>query len=252
MFFLNIMNKYIYWILSLIFWGIAFQSHAQAVKGALIGGVNFTQVDGDEIYGFKRVGANVGGAAIIPFTDMWSLTVETIFSMEGSRQKGASGLWNDGWLEDSLKVNPYNDSTWFRVNGAYNLHLDYVRVPIVVHYNDRNLSLGAGFQYGRLVRIKEKEQDIYNTTVKAEEAYKNNDLSILADIKYRIYGGLFFNARYSYSLISIRDRTFYSIVDPGVTLNRKQYNNTITIRLMWVINDRGESLKSQKKDKYSF
>jgi len=249
------MNKYIYWILSLIFLGIAFQSHAQAVKGALIGGVNFTQVDGDEIYGFKRVGANVGGAAIIPFTDKWSLTVETIFSMEGSRQKKLKrndGVV-DGWIEDTLHINPYNDSTWFCVNGAYNLHLDYVRVPILVHYNDRNLSLGAGFQYGRLVRIKEQEQGMYNTTAKAEEAYKNNDLSILADIKYRIYGGLFFNARYSYSLISIRDREFhYSIYNPAETFSRKQYHNTITIRLMWVINDRGESLKSQKKDKYSF
>ena len=247
------MNKHIYWILSLIFLGLGFQSHAQAVKGALIGGVNFTQVNGDAVYGFKRVGANVGGAAIIPFTDMWSLTVETIFSMEGSRQKGfADGKWyynND--TTKQLYPPPYNADSFF-INKAYNLHLDYVRVPIVVHYNDRNLSLGAGFQYGRLIRIKEQEQDIYNTTAKAEEAYKNNDFSILADIKYRIYGGLFFNFRYSYSLVSIRDRKFYDTEDPTTTLNRGQYHNTITVRLMWVINDRGESLKSQKQGKYSF
>jgi len=247
------MKKYIYWILLLVFVVMAFQSHAQAVKGALIGGMNFTQVDGDAIYGYKRIGANVGAAAIIPFTDMWSLTLETIFSMEGSYQKGVA---NGGWKynNDSLKQlypEPYNADSFF-LNKSYNLHLDYVRVPIVMHYNDRNLSLGAGFQYGRLVRIKEIEQDIYNTTAKAEEAYKNNDFSILADVKYRIYNGLFFNFRFSYSLLSIRDRTFYRTDDPGVTLDRKQYHNTLTFRLMWVINDDGSALDSQKRRKYEF
>jgi len=241
------MKKYIYWILLLLS-GTAFQSHAQAVKGALIGGVNLSQVDGDEIYGFNRVGANVGAAAIIPFTDMWSLTLETIFSMEGSRQKGVEGEWKEG----SDKYPPPYDTGWFYINGAYDLHLDYVRVPIVFHYNDRNLGLGAGFQYGRLVRVKEQEQDIYNTTQKAEEAYRNNDFSILADIKYRIYGGLFINFRYSYSLLSIRDRTFYNVDYPDITFNRKQHHNTMTFRLMWVINDRGSSLESQKREQRAF
>ena len=243
------MNRFTYWIALLILLGTAFHSPAQAVKGALIGGVNFTQVDGDEVYGYKRIGANVGAAAIIPFTDMWSLTLETLFSMEGARQKGvAVGTWNEG---SDLYPPPYNVDSFY-INGAYDLHLDYVRVPIVFHYNDRNLALGAGFQYGRLVRITEKEQGMYNTTAKAEEAYKNNDFSILADVKYRIYAGLFFNFRYSYSLISIRDRTFYSIIDPEITKNRNQYHNTITVRLMWVVNDRGSSLKSQKKVQRAF
>ena len=238
--------KYIYRILLLIIFGIAFQSQAQVIKGAIIGGVNLTQVDGDEVYGYKRVGANVGAAAIIPFTDMWSITLETIFSMEGSRQKGVEGEWKKG---SENYPPPYNADSFY-LNGAYSLHLDYVRVPIVMHYNDRNLALGAGFQYGRLVKISEQEQDIYNTTPKAEEAYKNNDLSILADLKYRIYRGLFFNFRYSYSLISIRNRPFQSVFDPEVTWTRKQYHNTLTFRLMWVINDRGNSLESQRKERH--
>jgi len=244
------MNRFTYWIVLSFFLGTAFQSPAQAVKGALIGGVNFTQVDGDEVYGYKRIGANVGAAAIIPFTDMWSLTLETLFSMEGSREKGVA---DDGWEMGSDRYPPPYDADSFYYNGAYDLHLDYVRVPIVFHYNDRNLGLGAGLQYGRLVRIKEQEQDIYNTTQYAEEAYKNYDLSILADVKYRIYAGLFFNLRYSYSLLSIRERTFYSIdLNSEYTKTRNQRHNTITVRLMWVINDRGSSLQSQKKEQRAF
>jgi len=240
------MNKYI-WTILLFLVSIVSQTNAQVVKGALIGGVNLTQIDGDEMYGYKRAGANVGAAAIIPFTEMWSLTLETLFSMEGSRQKGGKGMW----LHDN-PYNPYNETDSFYINGAYDLHLDYVRIPLVMHYNDRNLALGAGFQYGRLVRIKEMEQDRFNTTPKAEEAYNNNDFSILADVKYRIYGGLFFNFRFSYSLISIRNRPFYSTKDPEITWNRNQYHNTLTFRLMWVINDKSNSLKQQRKEKNVF
>ncbi|MDD5508213.1 MAG: hypothetical protein PHD25_07755, partial [Bacteroidales bacterium] len=60
---------------------------AQFIKGAVIGGVNLSQVDGDEVYGFKKFGANVGAAAIIPFTDHWEVSIETIFSKKGSHQR---------------------------------------------------------------------------------------------------------------------------------------------------------------------
>jgi hypothetical protein len=126
-----------------------------------------------------------------------------------------------------------------------------VRIPIVAHYNDRNLALGAGFQYGRLVRVSEIEQDIYNTTPIAEKAYKNNDLSILADVKYRIYKGLFINAHFSYSLIPIRTRTFYYLETP-ISFTKRQYHNTLTFRLMWVINDKGKSIKDIKREKGTF
>ncbi|MCL2511950.1 MAG: PorT family protein [Bacteroidales bacterium] len=242
------MKKYIYWILLLVFGVMSFQSHAQIVKGALIGGINLTQIDGDEIFGYKRIGANVGAAAIIPFTDIWSLTLETIFSMEGSRQVGPQGNWMNG---SNLYPPPYNAPRIY-INGSYDLHLDYVRVPLIMHYNDRNLALGAGFQYGRLVKVSEWEQVIYNTTKTAEEAYSNNDYSILADMKYRIYGGLFLNFRFSYSMFSIRERTFYRTDIIGATIDRKQYHNTLTFRLMWVINDDGGALDSQKRRKYEF
>ena len=246
------MNKYIFRIVLLSFLGaIALQSNAQVVKGALIGGINLTQVDGDECLGYKRLGANVGAAAILPFTDMWSLTLETIFSMEGSRKQGVEGMWEYNDNPAIPRPLPPYDADSFYLNGAYNLHLDYVRIPLVAHYNDRNLSLGAGFQYGRLIRVKELEQDTYNTTYIAEEAYKNNDFSILADVKYRIYGGLFANFRFSYSLLSIRTRTFHNI-QTGYEWDRHQYHNTLTFRLMWVINDNGISLKSQRKAKPAF
>ncbi|MFA4863775.1 MAG: hypothetical protein WC605_08400, partial [Bacteroidales bacterium] len=39
---------------------------AQRFKGAVMGGMNLSQVDGDEVYGYKRVGGHFGLAAILP------------------------------------------------------------------------------------------------------------------------------------------------------------------------------------------
>ena len=52
--------------LILLLSGYFFNLKAQVIKGALIAGFNMTQVDGDEVYGFKKIGFNVGAAAIIP------------------------------------------------------------------------------------------------------------------------------------------------------------------------------------------
>lgn len=231
-----------------------FSLDAQVIKGGLIFGGNLSQVDGDEVYGFKRIGFNVGATAIVPFTEKWSLSIETIFSQEGAYQKGS------GSFTDSLPVSSLTDTCVFgaRITDAYNLRLNYVRIPILFHYNDRRLSLGVGFQYGRLVNSKENNRiEPQNPDFVLPELYQlsdfsqKNDFSILADVKFRIWKGLYFNARYSYSLVSIRTENFvyYDVNTRELsTDSRKQYNNTITLRLMWIFNDKGGTLKKQGKE----
>ena len=239
-----------YFYLSFVFFiSLGLSSQAQVIKGAVFGGLNLTQVEGDEVFGFKRPGAHVGAAAILPFTDRWSLTLETLYSMEGAFQRATQ---DEQWVETMVdpvtgeRLNPYNEDR-FMINGAYNLHLNYVRIPLIFHYNDRALALGVGFQYGRLVGVKEVEQHIYDMTSVADTAYKKNDYNVLVDARVRLYKGLFFNVRWSYSLANIRERTFYNIYSTE-TFNRKQFNHALTFRLMWIINDGKKSLKTQGKE----
>lgn len=222
---------------------------AQVVKGGVILGGNLSQVDGDEVYGFNRIGFNLGATAVVPFTEKWSLALETIFSQEGAYQK-PTGLIENYTLYD---IDPNTGDTlgtrFINITGGYNLRLGYVRIPLLVHFTDRRLSLGLGAQYGRLVYVNEVEQgglkDFpgYNTTDSLP--FRKNDLSVLADVKVKIWKGLYINARYSYSLFSIRERTFYNTKDPSKPWERKQYNNTITLRLMWLFNDKSQTLKKQ-------
>jgi hypothetical protein len=206
---------------------------SQRIMGALSAGVNLSQVDGDEVYGFKKVGLNIGPSVIIPFgkDKKWSVTLELLFSQLGSRQKSEYAPTDT--VQDSIHAGFYD---------GYRLSLTYVQIPVIVHFTDkRRIAGGIGFQYGQLVGVTEYEdyndnRGFVRTTTTLQGPYTLADLQVLADVRVRLYRGLWFNVRYSYSLLPIRTRVF---VNPfyGDTWIRKQYNNVISLRLVYIFND---------------
>ncbi len=208
-------------------------ARAQVFKGMLIGGFNLTQVDGDEVYGFDRIGANIGAGVFVPVDKNWGFSMETLFTMKGSYQ-------GDQYLT--------TDSAGNRLTGAYDLRLNYVEIPLLAHYTDRDrLTVGVGLSYARLVGVTEKEHGklISSTTVK-DGPYKTSDYSVLADLRLKLYKSILLNVRYSYSLAKIRTRDFYNIHGEFLR-TREQYNNTISVRFIWMFNDLGLTLSNVKK-----
>ncbi|HZX63461.1 MAG TPA: outer membrane beta-barrel protein [Bacteroidales bacterium] len=208
------------------------RSFSQHILGAVSAGINLSQVDGDEVYGFKKVGFIGGPSVIIPFgkDKKWSVTLELLFSQQGSRQKSVYPVSN---TIDSARAGFYD---------GYRLSLNYVQIPVIVHFTDKRfLAGGLGFQYGQLVGVTEYED--YNdnrgfarSTTTLQGPYTRADIQALADVRIRIYRGFWFNVRYSYSILPIRTREF---VNPffGNTWLRKQYNNVISLRLVYIFND---------------
>jgi hypothetical protein len=197
--------------------------YAQQVQGAVIGGLNLSQVDGDEIFGFNKLGANVGLAAVVPLGKNFNFSLETIFSQKGSYQ---GKQYNDV------------DSAGNVTTGEYNLTLNYLEVPFLVFYNDKDvIAGGAGLSYARLVGVNEYEhgRKIETTTVN-NGPYSRNDFSILGDVRFRIYKKIKVNIRYAYSLSKIRTREFENLL--GETWERKQYNNSISLRLIYMFNEK--------------
>nr|NQU92359.1 PorT family protein [Bacteroidota bacterium] len=197
---------------------------AQRVMGAVIGGVNATNVQGDDVYGFKKFGMNVGVAAIVPVAEKWSFSLETTYSQKGSyHKKGGRGM------DYSIK-HDYNQ---------YKLVLNYLEVPVLFHFEDkRYLKAGTGFSYGRLIEVKEWE-DGYRvaTTTLNDGPYDLNDFSWLFDVQVPIYRQLKINARYSFSMIKIRERE-YENVSPTEEKVRKQYNQVLSLRVVWIFNEK--------------
>ena len=121
--------------------------------------------------------------------------------------------------------------------------MNYIEVPFLVYFSDKQInSLGIGLSYGRLVKVKEYEhgkETPVNLGYTGEDKYNVNDWCFLADVKFRIHERLKLGFRYQYSLKPIRTRDFNLINgEPDLEWQDvKQFNNSITARLIYVINE---------------
>lgn len=195
---------------------------SQVIQGALLGGFNLSQVDGDEVYGFHKFGWNAGAAAIIPFREKWSASIETLYNQKGSYQR-----------------TQFNDS----LSGEYRLQLNYLDIPVLIHFTDKDIiTIGSGFSWGRLVEVREWEHGkrVESTTILGP--YSRNDVNILADIRFRLQKRFHFNLRYAYSLGKIRTREF-----PKVNTTRDQFNNTLTFRIIYIFNEDIPEAREKKR-----
>jgi hypothetical protein len=199
------------------------RARSQEVQAAVIAGLNMSQVDGDEVYGFYKPGLNMGLSAIVPVGRHFNFALETLFNQKGAFQ-------GDQYYSTDSAGNVFT--------GAYNLRLNYLEVPVLFFFNDKDVIMaGGGFSYGRLVGIKEEEhrQRIITTTLNSG-TYNRDDFNIMADIRFRVYKKFQFNARYAYSLLKIRTRGFESFI--GETWERNQYNNLLSFRFIYMINEK--------------
>jgi hypothetical protein len=192
---------------------------AQVIQGAIAFGGNLSQVDGDEVVGFRKIGFNTAAIAIIPIKEKWSLSLEASFSQKGAYQKYPRE-------DDPTKSLPY-----------YNLRLNYAEVPVIIHFTDKEfLTIGLGLSYGRLVGVKEHEWNIQTPVTLDGGEYYRGDINGLVDVRIPIYKRLQFNFRYAYSFAKIRKRTYTSI--SGDSWTRNQYNNILTFRIYYIFNER--------------
>lgn len=196
---------------------------SQNIRGGLITGFNMSQVDGDEVYGYHKYGLNTGAFAIIPLYNKFSFSLEILYNQKGSYQRP--------WLPDDT------------VNGAYKLILNYLDVPFLIHFEDKEvIKFGTGFSWGRLVEFKEWEHEQRISWDTPNGPYKRSDINFLFDVQLRLIQGLSFDMRYSYSVAKLRTRTFLT----GET--RKQFNNMISLRLVYVFKDKPMPKSKKNKD----
>ncbi|MBP7273158.1 MAG: PorT family protein [Saprospiraceae bacterium] len=159
---------------SLVFILVTFfvvQLSAQTFGAGIHLGFNASQIDGDDSYGFNRLGLAAGISGIIHITERSGIATEILFSQRGSRNK---------LLPDNANV----------VGGV---GLNYVEVPVYytiddwkVTDDDENdfykMQFGVGLSYGRLMNHK-IENDFINTEV--ANLFNKNDISWLLQGSFR-------------------------------------------------------------------
>jgi len=241
-------------------------THSQVFKGEIIAGANVTQYDGDEMYGFRKAGANVGLGVMFPFNfrkgnenKHWALSMEILFNQKGSHNKNYTGIDLCDTCPPEIPCDP---------NIKYNVNLNYVSIPFLLHYNDKDAWMFAiGFAYNRLAGMKEIEngietEDIYSISTiinpskkkvdkmlsERDALFAKDELSVIVDVRFRIWQQLKFNFRFEYSMFPVGLRKFYFnegiAVDPYI---RKQYNNVLTFRLIYMLNEPKVTIKRKPK-----
>ena len=212
-------------------------AQAQRIHAYVAAGATLSQVEGDELKGFKKWGATAGVGAMVNLTEnnRWKMSVEADFAQRGFRNK---------------TNNPYN----------INLTLNYVDIPITFHFHDNKggMTVGLGFLYGRLVRQPHGQGDTTSTFVidNSDMEFLKNDLAALADLRFTVWRGLQINLRFQYSIIPIKkDWKFTEYVygrdkEPNIWYNDCR-NISISARLIYEFgtNDDGVVGRKAKKRK---
>jgi len=181
--------------------------------GVLVGG-NFSQVDGDNYAGYHKVGLNVGGIVYTHLAEHLAVSLEILFS-----QKGAKGNQEQMANANAFMINKYQTT------------LNYAEIPIQLCYFDKRRShFGGGLSYSQLISVKETATTTPTYTDDFEKyPFKKSDLNFVIGGNLHLWKGLFFNLRFQYSLISIRND-----IPPGFGDRGQQFNNMWTARVMYL------------------
>lgn len=175
------------------------------IQAAIIAGLNTTQIDGDNLSGFRKFGANVGGGAFIRLPKGIMPSFEILYSQKGSK---------------SSKTEAAN-----KVPGDYKLILDYLDVPVLINYNDKDRAIfGLGIVVNNLVRYKES---LAGTAI--DRNYKRRGVEFVANVTFLIKRVVGINFRYTYSITKINNDDSTATFAAG-----NQRSNVLTLRVMYI------------------
>ena len=148
---------------------------AQTFGAGLVGGFNASQIDGDDLAGFDKVGITAGIKAIMSFESRWQVNMEFLYSERGSRPDIFNPQYDpdieislkyaelpvyvsigDWWQEEGeyYKVTAYGGFSYARLMNARTFdyfHSAEESVDLLVPYfneNDISWLLGASIRTG--------------------------------------------------------------------------------------------------------
>ena len=103
--------------------------HAQRFNASVVAGMNLSQLDGDDLVGFSKVGVNAGVKVNTVLTERWQLSLEMLYAQQGSARNN-------------------ND----RLSAAVDkIALNFVEVPLMINFLEWKFHVSAGISYARLI-----------------------------------------------------------------------------------------------------
>lgn len=198
-------------------------AQAQLFKGGIVAGANFSQVEGDDVSGYKHLGYNVGFMVDTYIKEKMSITFEILYTIKGSDTGSKFTL--DGRLFRNT----------FR----------YVEVPVLYRYHDDGgMSFGAGLSFSNLISATHYEDGLetegYFDSVAPlfSPAPRKMDYGFVVDFSYRFSPQFWISARGTVSTLTFYDRFSFN---RGFPVGWR--NNAIYLRSVFVFNALGKKRK---------
>lgn len=186
---------------------------AQNFRGGLRAGITMTQISGDDLGGFHKLGAYAGGFVNWRFVqnEHWYIQPEINFVMKGS----SSYLKAD----KNGNINP---------NGKYVLTLYYVEVPALAKYRViKGFEVEFGPTFGVLFASTEKDA---NGKMVGRMPFRWFELCALGGVSYLFKEHYGLNIRYVQTLVPVR------VCDEGHSnyrCNKKQFNSELAFSFFY-------------------
>ncbi|MBX3106556.1 MAG: PorT family protein [Bacteroidetes bacterium] len=156
-------------------------ARGQSFKAAVLAGINSSQVSGDELSGFNKVGLFIGGSAILPVSEKSLVEMELLFIQKGSKTP-----------------TPKNGAA----NNFYKMSLNYLEVPLIYTFRPvKYVSVHAGPTFGVLVGSKEEDNAGELT---GQIPFQKTELGIDGGLSVYFSEHLSLTMRLSTSLLPIR------------------------------------------------
>ena len=151
-------------IFGALFIALSFSMNGQRFTGTAIIGTNVSQIDGDNLFGWDKIGLNGGIRLGYGIADKTNLAIEFLYSQRGSAPSISSG------------------------SDFQSIDLKYIEIPVLIEYNDWYLEeddyykvgIEGGLSYGNLFSVNSSNNLVPNDL----EGYKKNDLSYTIGARY--------------------------------------------------------------------
>jgi hypothetical protein len=174
----------------------------QVFSATAIVGMNASQIDGDATAGYNKIGLNVGAKAGIYLAEKWEIDFEILYSQQGSQTTLVKGIPR-----------------------RYYCNLDYIEVPLLVHFKDWKVTnsdnksyhrfhFGAGASYNRLMGGKVLNDGILEfqglESLTNQGNFRKNHFYLIGDINFFFTKNWGVNLRYQRAPMNIRTNTYFN------------------------------------------
>lgn len=196
-------------VLILMLNGLCFSQNT--FKGFVTAGLTSSQISGDGFYGYGQFGVYAGVGVRTDLSDVLSLSGQLAFN-----QKGARKYQN-------------NDFT------TYRLRVNYIEVPIIIHYTIQEWSIGSGLGFN--YRINHRERSMFGD-ITPVRTFKSFEFAFYFRVDYELNEHLTIGINYQNSILPVRDHSSTQVFPPNNfilgdwhnnLLDRGQYFSSITL-----------------------